>query len=412
MYKKTLILSIVEGVGKIVPFLLTPFFLNLMSKEDFGENNYIIAIVSTLPVFLTLGFHTTQIKEFIKENDISEKQNILTTSLATSLFVSTFILFMIYIFRLNENIVIDFLKINQNKEFKWILFCLYTITSCTGLILYSFAISLNDTKSLIIFSISKMVFINSFSLFFVYFKFNIDTSLSKLLGIVFGDILFNIFFFFLFCKSFWIWNFSFKFFKKALKLGAPLIPAALATIISTSSDRYFIVKNYDMSLIAEYSLALLFLTPINLMMVSSQTTLTPLIFSLNDNKEAYKYSVSFFIRYLIIALCLFIFIQLVVFIARNFKLIPHDYIYLNYLILLLFFQISIFTSLQIPFNIFIKNNKTIMVALISICISILSVISGIFVTPNFGFSGLIIVNACICLFFLIFSFYLARRISF
>jgi O-antigen/teichoic acid export membrane protein len=411
MFKKTFLLTFVDGAGKSLGVLLTPIFLKLMTKEDFGENNYIIAVVSSLPVFLTLGIHATQIKEFISEKDIKEKQKIFSTSLITSILVSCFLLLFITLIGFDDFLLFNFFKITQNLGFKWALFCSYTITSCTGLILYSFAISTSDNKTIIIYSILKMILVNSFSLFFVIIKFNEDTSLSKLLGIALGDLIFNLCFFYFFCRSFWVFNFSYTYFYKAFRLGAPLIPAALATIISTSSDRYFIVKNYNKAIIAEYSLALMFLAPISILIVSAQTSLTPIIYSMKDNFEAYSYSLKFFFKYLIIVIIFLFLIQLVIIIAKYLNLIPTEYIYLNYFSFLLFFQTTIFASLQIPFNIFIKNNKTSLVALVSICISFFCVLSGLIITPIFGFSGLIITNAFFALIFLIFSFSEAKKIT-
>ena len=411
MFKKTIILTAADAISKVLGLLLAPLFLNFMPKEDFGEYSFIIVIVAALPAFLTLGLHISQVKEFSSEIDVTAQRNIFSSTLISALAVSFFLLFTFYITWVGDYIVGHFFKINKNKDLKWLLFSCYTISSCTGLALYAHAVSIKNVKTLVFFSFAKIILINGLAIFFLTIRFNEDTSLSRLLGTAAGDLSFNIIFFFFFCRKYWVWNFDKKYFAKALKLGSPLIPAGVAILISSSSDRYFINKYYDTTYVAEYSLAMLCVSPIQMIMASAQTILSPTVLSFKDDTEAYKYSIKFILKFSLVLIPVFLIIQGIIYFAKLYSFIPSIYKYVNILSFLLSFQTATFIFLQVPYNIFVKHNKTKLVAGVSIGTAMLTLLTGYFVTPVLGFSGLVISNTCINLFFLVICLAIAKKIT-
>jgi O-antigen/teichoic acid export membrane protein len=411
VFKKTIILTTADAIAKILGLFLAPIFLNFMPKEEFGEYSFIIVIVASLPGFLTLGLHISQIKEFSAENDVTIQRTVFSSTLIFSLIISLILLSFFSVTGVGEYIVGHFLKIDKNIGVKWLLFSFYTISSCIGLVLYSLAITLKNIKTLIFFSLAKIVLINGVSIFLLSVKLSEDTSLSRLLGTTIGDICFNIIFFFFYCRKFWVWEINKKYLRKALKLGSPMIPAGVAVLISSSSDRYFINKYYNSTYVAEYSLAMLCVSPLHMIMTSAQTILSPTVLSFKNDVDAFQHSVRFLFKFSLLLIPIFFIIQAVIFFAKMYYLIPATYEYASTFSLLLSFQTATFIFLQIPYNIFIKHSRTRLVASVSIITALLTILVGYFITPLLGYSGLIISNTFINLFFLIVCFFIAKKIT-
>lgn len=411
MFKKTIILTAADTLSKILGLLLIPLFLNFMPKEDFGEYSFIIVVIASLPTLITLGLHVSLVKEFCSESDISSQRNIFSSTLIIALIFSSCLSFFLYSLGVIGYAFDLFFSINQNSEIKELLFSFYIVSSCIGLILYSLALSLKNVKTLIFFSSVKVILINGAGIFFLKIGFSDDTSLSRLLGTVIGDVVSNMLFFFIFCRKFWVWKFDNKYLVKALNLGYPLIPAGIAVLISSSSDRYFINKYYDNTYVAEYSLAMLCVSPIHMIMTSAQTVLAPIVLSFKNNTEEYQFSIKFFIKFLFLLIPIIFLIQGVIYLARLYSLIPSFYEYLNLFSLLLSFQTATFVFLQVPYNIFIKHNKSKYIAFVSIGSALFTVLTGYFTTPLFGLNGLMISNSCINFFFLIGCFAIAKKIA-
>jgi len=412
VFKKTIILTAADAISKVLGLLLTPLFLNFMPKEDFGEYSFIIVIVGGLPAFITLGLHISQIKEFSSEIEVTIQRAVFSSTLISVLVVSLLILTIFSITGASEYVMGHFFKIDTNKEMKWLLISLYSVSSCIGLILYSHTIALKNTKILIIFSLVKMILINGISIYLLAIKFNEDSSLSRLLGSTIGDVFFNAIFFFFFCKKYFIFRVDKKYLLKALNLGLPMVPAAFAVLISSSSDRYFINKYFDFTYVAEYSLSVLCVSPLQMIMASAQTILSPTVWAFKNDAEAFQHSTKFLFNFSLLLMPILLIIQAVIYFAKMYNIIPTTYEYINIISLLLSFQTFTFILLQVPFNIFIKHSRTRLVAIISISIAILSLLTGYFITPLLGFTGLIISNTSINLFFLIACFFISKKISF
>jgi hypothetical protein len=75
---------------------------------------------------------------------------------------------------------------------------------------------------------------------------------------------------------------------------------------------------------------------------------------------------------------------------------------------LLSLQVLTMACLQIPFNCLIKSENTKIISFVSIFIAFLSFSFGYFVTPIFGYYGLIISNTIVNTFGILVSFYIVK----
>ena len=77
-------------------FILLPFYLAFMSQDEFGLYSYMFVMVSSTTLFLSLGFHVSQMKLFHSFSKTEEKKSFLFTINTSLLFISVILFFTIY----------------------------------------------------------------------------------------------------------------------------------------------------------------------------------------------------------------------------------------------------------------------------------------------------------------------------
>lgn len=412
MLKKIALISGVDGVLKIIGFLLIPIYLAWMPKGEYGEFGYLYAAISMLPAILTLGLYVPQIKESSASNDLSYRREVFATTFLTVAILLVTILTLLWVSGLYNEIVSLVFGVHRNGGYKWLAFSATLFFAALNLVLYSHALVLQRATIIVKYNALKFFLGNGVALAFIYIGLGYsDTSLDRLAGVALGETFLCGITFIWLARSYWEWRIDFPYLKQALKLGLPIIPGSIAALISSLSDRYFIAAYYDISYVAEYNLALQFLTPVQMIMIGAQTAWAPHVFSLKDGSDAHRQSINFLSKLLFAFVIMIPLLVLLVAFANKFDIIPSTYHDTMLLVPMLAFGVIGAVLLQIPFNLFVRSGKTSWIAYIPILGALLTVLGGAVIIPRFGYWGGAISGGIVNVLLLILAWRWAKQIN-
>lgn len=388
MFKKIVLISGVDGVLKVIGFSLIPIYLAWMPKNEFGEFGYLFAAISMLPPILSLGLYVPQIKESSASNNLAYRREVFTTTFVTVAILLALTLIILGMLGIHNEIVSIIFGIQRNGGYKWFSFSVALFFASLNLVIYSHALVYQKASIIVKYNTLKFFFGNVVALVFIYIGLGLsDTSLDRLAGVAVGELFLCGMTFIWLTPGYWEWRIDFPYLTRALKLGLPIVPGSIAALVSSLSDRYFINAYFDASYLAEYNLALQFLTPVQMIMIGAQTVWAPHVFSVNDGREAHNQSINFLIKLLFAFIVIVPLLVLLVFIARKLGAIPSSYHDTMWLVPALALATVEVVLLQIPFNLFIRSAKTSWVAYMSILGALLTVSGGILVVSRFGYFG-------------------------
>lgn len=413
MLKNIIKITSVDVILKVLGYLLLPVYLNLMTKEDYGEFGYINSVIGALPPILTLGLYVSLIKVQSESKNIREKKEILSSILTfTILFVFVFCM-VAAVFRLTEKFFEFRLAAPAQLTLKNISVLVLVLFSTLNLIVYSYAVSLQKSLVIVKYNIFKFLTANIFGIgFLIFISGSSDDSLKRLYGFAAAEIiLFGATYLWL-CKDQFEFRINFTVVKKYLKTGMLLVPGSCASLVTVGSDRYFLNYNFGLSYVAEYNLAMQFVLPMQLIMTGAQTIWAPHVFSIADGKVAFEASTSFLRKVTILFVTGLALISAAVYAAVSLSIIPS--IYQDVVLLVPVFGLSaIFLAMTHIFqNLFVKLNHGQYVSYLLISGAVMSVIGGYFLIPVFGYWAAAVLSVFINASLLATSFKIAKRIAF
>ena len=83
----------VDFLLKVSSFILLPFYLAYMSQDEFGLYSYMFVMVSSTTLFLSLGFHVSQMKLFHSFQKLRKKILSFYNKYISVIYISYFILY-------------------------------------------------------------------------------------------------------------------------------------------------------------------------------------------------------------------------------------------------------------------------------------------------------------------------------
>jgi O-antigen/teichoic acid export membrane protein len=388
MLKRIALIAGVDGILKVIGFLLIPIYLLWMPKGEFGEFGYLLSALGMLPPILTLGLYVPQIKESSSSVDIGYQKIIFSTTFLTVTILTGSVFILLSIGEFYTELLTRVFSISTNLKYKWLGFSVIALFSVLNLLLYSHALHFQQAKTIIKYNSLKFFVINIFGLGILYFGLGYtDATLDRLIGVAIGEMVLCVVSFIWLAKNYWCWKIDYSYLKRALIIGLPIIPGSIAALISSMSDRFFLGKYYDASYIAEYNLALQFLMPLQMIMIGAQTVWAPHVFSIKDGADAQHKSLKFLLQLLMAFIAVIPMIVLLVYFSKYFNVIPATFKDTLWLVPIAAFGVIGLVLLNIPFNLFVRAGKTSWIAYISILGAILIVIGDALVIPNFGYFG-------------------------
>lgn len=274
---------------------------------------------------------------------------------------------------------------------KGLVFDGLVLTMTLNLIIYSSLVSSDSNTNIAIYNCIKFLVQNVILLLAIYIGIlYIDTSLTRLTCLLLGEAFILMVTAVVFCRDLFSFRVDRAYLKRALIIGAPVVPGSIAAIFLSLSDRYFLTHAFSLEYVAEYNLAMQFLLPVQTLMVAAQVSWASHVYGLDSNQSAHDETWIFIKKlikiYLLVVPTLFVIAVL----GLYFSVIPGGYSDLPFLIIILSIPTIGISLLQLPFNLFIRVENSVSITYIMIWAAGISITLGSFLIPMFGFYGVAI----------------------
>ena len=390
MLKKIGLITITNIIIAAVGYLLLPVYLRLMTQEEFGEFSFIISVMSSFSLILSLSLYIP----FIRNYCADETDDLMRSELVSTVFNSLFIWLIIIdlFFLLAKPLIIDiyigFFNISNFANEKYYLVLLSLNTGGILLYCYSLLMAKKNTRAIITFTLSRFIFVSASSLIFIYFNFfGQESVLNRLIGVFIAQLLVALVSLFIYVRPIISLRINLLLLKDQFKIALPLIPSGLIGLITVAFDRGLITEHHGLKELANYNLAMMALVPMHMVMTATQVAWAPHLFSLKDPKSAMRQTIKImkiaFLLMIISAplLSFAIYLALIYnFIGAEYSVVPKTIIYASIGVIAL-------VLLQLNNNMFVYLKKTKYQFGIGLIILIINLSVNILLIPNYSFYG-------------------------
>lgn len=394
----------IDILVKASGFVLLPFFLRLMAQSEFGLYNYIISIVQTFSLVLNFGLYVALSKLYHSYTAQEQKGELLFTIFSSLLIFNIFFCALIYFFGLDDWLIKNlFDNVTDYTNYKAFI-ALALIVSVFTFMLTNFFYTTERIKQVRTYNVYRIVAINSLTLLALYvFQGN---SVTIRLGFAYGIELILLFFFssYFFKEVIAVYNKAMI--RKSLKMGLPIMISAIFGIVVNFSDKFLLQKYGSLIDLSNYYLAFAFASIITLVFTSLQNVWLPIFMKERDiqrNFEKTKRLISkLFLIFLILSVCIWLLFDGLLWIG----VIPQKYSDVVWILPLLLIT-QIFASLTPLFsNYLVYFEKTGLVSLSGLFVSIISIFLGLWLIPLWGVLGAAITTLVVNFVYLVIYYYL------
>lgn len=278
--KDTLIYGTGRVLKKLIGLFLLPFYTRALSPDQYGILNTLATISSFVIIAFGIGLGGATSRYFFIADKAKDKKKIIYTSSLIRLFSYSLPVSVLVIFAKNFSMIL----FNSTK--------------------YTWAIRLSSIT--ILFTAFMQIQEQIFRYYREPIKYGIINVVRSLTNPIFG-ILFVVILqwgvfgatlssmvstfivlslaFFVFTKTYYIFSYSWKWAKKMIKFGFPLIFTGLLLWINGMSDRFFLLHFSNLEQIGYYSISNTFSQPILLLNQALQMSALVFVFSMYNKED-------------------------------------------------------------------------------------------------------------------------------
>jgi len=375
----------IDILVKASGFVLLPFFLRLMTQSEFGLYNYILSIVQTFSLVLNFGLYVALSKLYHSYTAQQQKGELLFTIFSSLLIFNIFFCALIYFFGLDDWLIKNlFDNVTDYTNYKAFI-ALALIVSVFTFMLTSFFYTSEKIRQVKTYNVYRIVAINALSLL-ALFVFH-GNSVTIRLGFTYGVELILLFFFsFSFFKEV-IAVYNKRMLQESLKIGLPIMVSAIFGIVVNFSDKFLLQKYGSLIDLSNYYLAFSFASIITLVFTSLQNVWLPVFMKERDiqrNFEKTKRLISkLSFIFLILSVCIWLLFDGLLWIG----VIPQKYNDVVWILPLLLIT-QMFASITPLFsNYLVYFERTGLVSLSGLFVSIISIFLGLWLIPLWGVLG-------------------------
>ena len=402
LIKSFLVYGLGDAFSKLVPFLLLPFFTEVLLLEEYGVLEIINTIILILAVLGRVQLDTSLQRFFYEE----KKQNELVSTVFWAIVCLTFILGIVgflfsdslsqIIFETSEYsylikmacIVVLFININSYFS----IICRYLNMPLYFTIITFFGVLLNGLLSL------YLVYVLKIGLVGILY--------GQILGFVTTSILFMVL-----CRNYIRFNFTKPIFIKALQFAMPSFPAAILAVFNMHINKFVMLYFLTSASIGVYSIALNLGSGVNIIVGAFSLVWYPFMYK-NYNETSGKkliydiyYLACFVIMNIIIVIACFV-EDLLPFLIKNTTY--HDSFYLVAAVSLCFFYRIIKYILDSSMLI---EKKTVFITYQYIVTLLVNILFLFLLIQGFELVGVIIALVLATITSILMSFYFMKKMK-
>lgn len=366
--------------------ILLPLYLRLMQQEGYGVFNYILSIVYSFATVLNLGLYVPQSKIYHDYHDAASKGKLLfniNVLMAAGLLV---IIVPAYLFKFDYSVIHFLFKnvVDYQRYRIWIL--VVTLISLLAYMLTNFLYTSEQINVVKRYSIYRIILVNAISLgALLYFRKD-DSIAVRIIVIACVETVLLVIFYRYYIKPMRP-VFDFGLIGKSLKMGMPMMVSSLFSIVINFGDKFFLEKYVDYKGLSVYYLAFSCVSVIPLLSNSLQNVWLPLFLKEKDLARNLARTKKMVKRLVAVLGALSLAVILGVFLCLQWNIIPSSYTAALYVLPpLLLSQILLCLAL-ICYNYLIYFEKTNMVLIAGLVISVISVLLNLLLIPAWKMYG-------------------------
>jgi O-antigen/teichoic acid export membrane protein len=375
----------IDILVKASGFLLLPLFLRLMSQEEFGVYNYLLSIIQTFSLVLNLGLYIPQSKLYHSYQSRQERGQLLFT-IATTLFLFLALFcFTMIVFKWDA-VIVNALFDNHSAyaEYKGMIL-LSLLVTVFSFMLTNFFYTSEKIRLIKNYNIYRIVVINLVALSVLYFISG-DAAHLRLSATYITELVLLCFFATYFVKEL-VPVFSKQLMIKSIKLGFPIMISALFGIVINFSDKFLLQKYGTLKELSNYYLAFSFASIIPLIFASLQNVWIPLFMKEknidNNIQKTKKLMGKVLLGFIPLSLCIWILFAGLLWA----NIIPRTYYDVIWILPLLLTTQIVSSITPLFSNYLVYLEKTHLVSIAGLCVSIISLAVGLWLIPIWGVYG-------------------------
>jgi len=257
-------------------FFLLPVYLRLMTKEEYALYGYLFSITASAALVLNLGLYVPQVKMYHDLRDDREKGVLLFTLNFSLLVFLGALLLPVYFFGL-DILAIKLLFQHGIDYMQYRPYVLGTIfVSVFSLMLYSYFLTSERVGRIKLYNLSRLVILNIVVITVLYVSKRDVVRIRLMYPMIIEAGLIVAFGYVFFLRM--VPTFSVDALRKSLKIGLPLMLAALANTFYNLSDRFFLEKYHSLQVMGVYTLGLTLSSITSTTMTSFQSIWAPVFY--------------------------------------------------------------------------------------------------------------------------------------
>jgi O-antigen/teichoic acid export membrane protein len=242
---QTAIYGVSSIVGRLINYLLVPFYTYIFATNKFGEVTELVAYVTILVVLLTYGMETSFFRYC--QNDSYSRKTIYSTVLGSITVSSVFFILIILVFGYR---IANLIGYNSNPEYVILLGLTVTLDAFASIPFAKLRIE-NKAKRFAMVKFANILINVFFNIFFLYILPNFAGTDNIIFRLLYKDISVGYIFISYFLSSFvtlfilypelktgfYKFNIDWSLLKKMLAYGFPVLLTGLAGMFNESFDR-------------------------------------------------------------------------------------------------------------------------------------------------------------------------------
>jgi O-antigen/teichoic acid export membrane protein len=380
-----------------------------MSQDEFGLYNYILSIVQTFSLVLNLGLYVAQSKLYHSYSTQEQKGQLLFTINLTLFGINILLCAIIFFFGLDDWLIRNLFDNNANYKSYKVFIMLALVVSVFTFMLTNYFYTSERIKQVKDYNLCRIILINAVSLLALFIiKGN---AVSTRLGFTYGIELILLLWFSSYIIKEMVAVFNRNMMLKSLKLGIPIMVSAVFGIVVNFSDKFLLQRYGSLVDLSNYYLALSFTSIIPLIFSSVQNVWLPVFLREKDvqiNFEKTKKLLSkLFFFFLLLSVAVWILFNLLLWI----NIIPVKYGAVIWILPILLIT-QIFSSLTPIFsNYLVYFEKTNLVSLSGLVVSIVSICLGLWLIPLWGVLGAALTTLVVNFIYLAIYYYLVLSLK-
>lgn len=281
--KESIIYGLSGVTAKSIGIFLVPIYTRIFLPDDYGVIALIETLLSLLGMFVILGLDDASARWFYDTDEESGRRKIISSWFWCQITVSILFSILLFIFPSYISKVI-FSNPDQNILIKLAAF-LIPLGTCSKVLQNWLRYQRRAWTTSIYATVNTFLSIGIILIFVLVYKWGVAGIFSAriLAGVIMAIVV-------IFILKKWIspLYFSISKLKEMWAYGLPLVPAAIASWVTSSSDRFILQMYHDAAEVGLYSLAFSVASTIAILTTAFQKAWGPFAYSIIKTKDSLK----------------------------------------------------------------------------------------------------------------------------